>query len=117
MSEKLSSPPLFYALIQVIFNPIIQMENYVPVIQEEMRKIGYSDFLLEPFQNININIAAENFGVQPTKIELQKRWLFNDVIRQNGYVLNQSLLVFHTTAYKTFGGFLDKAIKGVELLH
>jgi hypothetical protein len=43
-TPKMSLAPVFYTLAQVQFNPIAQMVDYVPRLQEHLRLNGFPDF-------------------------------------------------------------------------
>jgi uncharacterized protein (TIGR04255 family) len=108
MSEKLSSPPLFYAFAQILFRSVRKIEDFIIEIQENMRECGYPDCSEEQLPMPNI----------PTgKLEMQKRWCFADIPKHNGYILSPDMLVFHTTDYTTFDDFAENTIKGIELLN
>jgi uncharacterized protein (TIGR04255 family) len=62
-------------------------------------------------------IIIDHKGSQSPKIELKKKWSFMDAVKRNGYVLNSSCFVFHTSNYHTFDVFADKFLKGLKLLH
>jgi uncharacterized protein (TIGR04255 family) len=111
MSEKLSFSPLIYALIQVVFNPLLHLASSVPDMQEQMRQAGYPDFALR--QAPNIILPSQN---SPQAIEMQQQWTFADILKHNGYVLSPNVLVFHTTGYQTFALFLESAMKGIDIV-
>ena len=111
MSERLSSPPLFYTFAQIIFGPARKIEDFIIELQERMLENGYPDFSEEQLPNI----VPEPKGNLPAKTE--KRWIFTDIPRHNGYLLSSNMLIFHTTAYTTFEDFVENIIEGVKLLH
>jgi uncharacterized protein (TIGR04255 family) len=113
MSEKLSSPPLFYAFTQIIFGPIMKIEDFIFEIQENMKDLGFPDFSEEQLPNIVFD-PQNNL---PVKTEIRKRWSFADIPKHNGYLLSQDMLIFHTTDYVTFDDFVENTIQGIELLH
>lgn len=95
-----AKPPVFYFLTQVRFNRVTQMEQYVPAFQEALRRDGFADFNEE----VQLEVAWQQSGsAQPEIQQLhRKRWLFNDMNKQSGFVLQDDALVFHTTAYTCF---------------
>jgi uncharacterized protein (TIGR04255 family) len=109
MSEKLSSPPLFYALTQIVFRSVRKIEDFILEIQGNMRELGYPDFSEEPLP------MPPN--IPPAKLETYKRWCFADIPKHNGYLLSPDTLMFHTTDYTTFNDFAENVIRGIELLH
>jgi uncharacterized protein (TIGR04255 family) len=89
------------------------MEKYIPEIQELMRKTEYPDYALEQSNNI----IFDSIRTQPMKTETQNVWSFNDIAKRNGFVLNLSSLIYHTSEYKTFDNFKNGLLKGISLLH
>jgi len=115
MGAKLSLAPVFYTLVQFKFNPITQMPEYVPRLQEHLRRIGYPDFRQDTLFSLNIRRAEDP---QPEVQNLQQpRWSFVNSKGNEGYLLLQDSLIFHTTAYNTFDDFSEKALSGLNLIH
>lgn len=114
-TPKMSLAPVFYTLVQVQFNPIAQMSNYVEGLQERLRKSGFPDFRAENLFELAIRRLDE---LQPdVQQQQQKRWSFTNIQRTEGYLLLSNALVFHTTTYDTFEDFLNKTIIGLKLIH
>lgn len=115
MAKKLHSAPLFYTLAQVKFNAIIQMETYVPEIQDKLRRSGYPDFRSEN----QLALAIRRLDTEQPEINSQKhdRWSFSNSECTEGYLLLSNALVFHTTVYDSFADFSKKLIQGLELVH
>jgi len=115
MGTKLKSAPVFYTLTQFKFNPIAQMSEYVPRLQERLRRIGYPDFRPETRFAINIRRTEESQPeIQKTQMD---RWSFTNAKGDEGYLLLSDSLVFHTTAYDSFEDFSKKALVGLGLVH
>lgn len=115
MNSKMSHAPVFYTVAQVKFNPIAQMSDYVPPLQERLRKSGFPDFRAEN----QIELTFRRMDELEPDVQSQKnmRWLFTDAQRTEGYILFSSALVFHTTAYNVFSDFLEKTLNGIKLVH
>jgi uncharacterized protein (TIGR04255 family) len=114
-APKMSLAPVFYTLAQVQFNPIVQMADYVALLQERLRRGGFPDFQAENQFELTIrrlDEAQPNF--QPTQ---HMRWSFTNTQRTEGYLLLSNALVFHTTTYDTFADFLQKTISGLNLVN
>lgn len=115
MGTKLSMAPVFYTLAQFKFNPITQMSEYIPGLQDHLRRIGYPDFRQDTLLSINIRRADEP---QPEIHNIQQnRWCFTNAKGNEGYLLLSDSLVFHTTAYNTFDDFVMKSLDGLDLVH
>jgi len=115
MGVKLRSAPVFYTLAQFKFNSIAQMTEYVPALQEKLRRMGYPDFRQENQMAINIRrTEAPQPEVQSSQ---QNRWSFTNSKGIEGYLLLRDALIFHTTEYESFETFSQKAMAGLELVH
>ena len=118
MGHKMKNAPIYYALAQVRFNAVLALEQYVPAIQDSLRKVGFTDYqrVLQAMINLTIGAGAPpppNIGaLQPVA-----RHLFLNEAKTAGFSLDQSMLMFHTTDYDTFDAFSDAFRKGVEIVH
>lgn len=113
MGQKMRKPPIFYTIGQIQFNPILGMVNFVPDIQEELRR-DFPDFQRGKVANIQIKAAEESV---PPQVITQERWYFSDLNKTSGYLLQPQSFVFHTTAYETSEHFLQKVLDGISVVH
>ena len=115
MGVKLRSAPVLYTLVQFKFNPIAQMAEYAPTVQEKLRRKGFPDYRQESLMSINIRRPDEpQAEVQNTQ---QSRWGFTNSKATEGYLLFPDSLIYHTTDYDTFDTFSKKALDGLALIH
>jgi len=115
MGAKLRSAPVFYTLVQFKFNSIAQMAEYVPSVQEKLRRSGYPDYHQESMMSISIRRPDDpQAEVQNTQ---QKRWSFTNSKGTEGYLLFPDALIYHTADYDTFDTFSKKALNGLALVH
>lgn len=115
MGEKWSNPPVFYTLAQIKFNPIAQMDEYVPELQDRLRRIGYPDY--QPEHKIEVSIrkpASPQPDVRPQQLV---RWNFMNIDRTEAYTLLPDALIFHSAMYAHFEDFSEKVLKGLSLVH
>lgn len=98
---RLNNAPLVYVLAQVRHSPILATEKYVSDIQEQVRK-QYPLFK----KTVTQTLAIGGPGQQPDVSEVT-RWEFANKEKNTGFILQKDSFVFHTTAYETFGSFLD----------
>lgn len=111
----MAQPPVFYYLIQVKFNRVTQMEQHVPAFQDALRREGFADFNEEVQLEVALQYGSNaQPGVQESR---RKRWLFNDMERQSGFVLLDDALIFHTTTYSGFSDCKAAMRKTLQLLH
>lgn len=111
MGKKMKNAPVYYALAQVRFNTLAALENYIPSIQESLRKAGYPDF--KPQQTTTLI-----FGTPTTpKPTVVTRYLFLDALLSSGFLLDQSWMSYQTTNYDTVEPFLTAFFDGLRVVH
>lgn len=119
MGIKLSNAPVYYTVVQVQFNPILNLESYLPAIQPKMRGAHFPDFRSEVFQRLVLPFAGMEAGQIPTPPTLtpQPRYTFGDIGGRSNFVLESNTLAFQTTAYETFETFSAQFLQGLTTLH
>lgn len=115
MGVKLRSAPVFYTLVQFKFNSIAKMAEYVPTVQDRLRRKGYPDYREETLMAIDIRRPEDpQVEVQNTQ---KKRWGFISSKGTEGYLLFPDSLIYHTADYDTFSKFTKNALEGLALVH
>ena len=114
MGIKMNNAPVFYILAQVRFNPVSMMSEFVPKIQDRLRRAGFPDFRPEVLHRIDLRQIG---GSPEVQMHEATRWSFMNSKGTEGYLLNTDSIVFHTTAYDTFDVFLDRLLMGLGLIH
>ena len=109
---KMSNAPIFYALAQVRFNAVLALDQYLPTIQEGLRRAGFPDF-----ERGSLTLLSFTPGAQPQQATPQPHYNFFNQDRTAGFIIDQAMVLFQTTAYGTFGGFSDEFLKGAEIVH
>jgi uncharacterized protein (TIGR04255 family) len=89
------------------------MAKYVPELQESLRS-EFPDFQVEKRANLQIRFGQDN---PPAQTVTHERWLFTDLKRTSGYILNPEAIIFQTTAYETSEHFLGKILEGISLVN
>ncbi len=112
MGDKWKNPPVFYTVAQLRFNPVLNMEKYLPEIQDGMRLRGFTDFRHENEAHFEIDMGSQQLAAREVT-----RWSFSDKKRTQAYILTTSALAFHTTSYETFAKFSDQVVLGLEDVH
>ena len=97
---KLKKSPLVFVLSQVRFSPILKMENYVPDIQEDLRKQGFPRYKKEDIQQVS-------FGGPDIRAERDNRWVFSSRDQTEAIVLAPTFVVYETTNYDVFETFVS----------
>lgn len=106
MNKKLEpgqylNAPLIYTLSQVIFSHVLKMKDYIPEIQERIRKEGFPKFKESSFPEFHFNPTP---GAVPTIIE-KKKWDFFDKDNTVAISITENFLSLHTSQYTTFENF------------
>lgn len=95
----LSRSPLLLVLAQVRFSPVLQMDRFIPTIQERLRSEGFPKFQM--LQNITIQIPGiPAVGQNPTVY-----WEFMDREDKKSIAIGTEGIAFTVTDYSTFEDF------------
>ncbi len=118
MGKKLNNAPVYYTVAQVQFNPILNLEAYIPAIQAQMREVHFSDYRQEVTQRIVLPFGGMEQGQMgaPT-VTPQSRYLFGDRAGCAIFLLEPNVLSFQTTDYDTFETFSSTLLMGLGILH
>ena len=109
-SKRLLNAPLVYVLAQVRTTPILKIADFVPEIQERLRK-EYPRLNQQTTQALSFSPGATT----PT-IDNLHRWEFMDKAGTTGFILDNASLVLHTTDYPTFEPFIERLREGLTVL-
>lgn len=119
MGKKMKNAPVYFTLAQIRFNPILNMDGYLPTIQEKMRAAHFPDFKRETIQQLVLQLGPPNDGSQapPPSFLPQARCSFGTIDRTTEFVLEHSALALHTTAYDTSDKFFKQLLNGLAIIH
>lgn len=118
MGKKLNNAPVYYTVGQVQFNPILNLDGYIPAIQAKMRDAHFTDFKQEAFQRLVMPFGGvESSQVTSPTVSLQSRYIFGDMLGKSMFLLETNTLSFQTTAYDTFETFSATLLMGLAILH
>ena len=118
MGKKLSNAPVYYTVAQVQFNPVLDLDSYVPAIQAKMRDAHFPDFKKEVFQRLDFPVLGMQQGqMLPPTITTQARYVFGDIAGQTAFLLEANALTLQTTSYDTFETFSKYLIAALGVLH
>ena len=121
MGRKMKSAPVYFAIAQVRFNPILSLDAYAAQIQDRLRKEGFPDaqrgFLTTI--NLNVNVAPSSGASTPPQLPMTQtgRYLFGNMERTSGFILDHGALSFQTTEYDVFETFLGTLLKGLQAVN
>jgi uncharacterized protein (TIGR04255 family) len=109
MAKKLTTTPLTYVLGQVRISPIVGIQRHIPDIQEKLRK-DLPKF--NEIETLDVNVQSNQ-----KEARVNTRWHFYDKESTIGLLLEQDMILFHTTKYHTFdyfSAFLEKTLKSIN---
>lgn len=107
--HKLNKQPLSLVLAEFCFSEVRKMVEYVPDIQEALRK-NYPAY--DEGKSQSVRISPEGVAID----HQVSRWIFGSHDGSRVIVISENNLVFITTDYDRFKGYEDDCISAVELL-
>jgi uncharacterized protein (TIGR04255 family) len=96
---RLSLSPLLLVLAQVRFSPILQMDRFIPSIQERFRNEGFPKF--QAMQSTTIQIP----GIPAVSQNPTVYWEFMDREDKKSIVIGTESIAFSVSDYSTFEDF------------
>lgn len=115
MGKPLKNPPVYFTVVQVRFNALLKLADYLPSIQENMRQAGYPDF--ESRKTIALQLNLQEGGqATPSPVHLEQ-FVFGNVEKTHNFVLNPDALTLQSTRYGRFEDFSTAFLKGLILVH
>ena len=121
MGKKFKSAPVFFTIMQVKFNPILSLPNYVAELQERLRKAGYPDMQQGFVATINLGSDAASAAAegknQIIPVQHNVRFVFGNMNRTAAFTLDPTAISFQVTEYEVFESFLAEFMKGLEAVH
>lgn len=118
MGKKLNNAPVYYTVAQVQFNPILNLESYIPAIQAKMREARFPDFKQETIQRLVLPFGNAEQGAQALPaLSQQSRYLFGDMQGRSLFLLEPNSMSLQTTAYDTFEIFSKTLLTGMGVVH
>lgn len=118
MGKKLSKAPVYYTIAQIQFNPILDLEAYIPAIQARMREAHFPDFKHEIIQRVVLPFGGLEAGQMAAPgLSPQSRYQFGDISGRSIFMLETNALSFQTTAYETFEVFSKNVLDGMGVIN
>ncbi|MGL4612163.1 MAG: TIGR04255 family protein [Trueperaceae bacterium] len=101
---KLANAPLVLALAQVVTSAVLKIDEFIPDIQEQLRKSGYPIFRPDQTQQFSFNP-----GINPQiTLASTPQWTFLSKDSREAVVVNPNSIVFQTTTYDKFDVFVER---------
>ena len=107
---KLKMNPLACVLAQVRISPVLQMEEFIPAIQEQLRRTEYPKFSREETEELILGP-----GTQP-KVLSSTRWIFTNKENTAAVILAQNFIALQVSRYASFEGFLGALKAALEIV-
>lgn len=114
MGPPLKKPPVYFTVAQVRFNTLLKLADYLPSIQECLRKAGYPAFTVH--STIALQLVVQDGQTVPQPVP-REQYLFSNVEQTHCFVLSLDALTFQSTSYGTYEQFSDAFLKGLALIH
>ncbi|KAF1694206.1 hypothetical protein CSC62_12090 [Pseudoxanthomonas jiangsuensis] len=115
MGAKLANAPVFLTAAQVRHNPILAVDSYAAALQEQFRKIGFTDYKVRVQAGFEIDVS--NPLVPVVKQQESRQHSYINRTGSACFVLENSRLFFQVSDYDIFDTFRDDFLKGLDLLH
>jgi uncharacterized protein (TIGR04255 family) len=104
---KLNNQPLRFALAEFRFTRVMEIQKYIPQIQDELRK---SYPILNEIQEQTMQIQSGGISVSTAG-----RWSFLSEDRKNAVDINQDRLFYCTSNYPRFEGFASACRSALDV--
>jgi uncharacterized protein (TIGR04255 family) len=118
MGRQLKNPPVYFVIAQIRFNPILNLEEFIPAIQDKMRLGGFPDFKKNVIQQLVFSAGIPGgIPAGPSTVQSQTQFIFGNMAGTENYVLHNDSLSFQTTDYPTFSVFKEKLFNGIQIVH
>ena len=111
MSPPLKSPPVYFTVAQIRFNALLTLANFVPAMQEAMRKEGFPDFNQQ--QTVVLHISGSDTPPEPQR---QDRFTFGTIDRKHLFLLDRGALTLQSTDYGTYEQFSSMFLRGLAMV-
>lgn len=114
MGTPLKIPPVYFTVAQVRFNPLLKLPDFLPAIQEGLRKFSFPAFSVH--STIALQFAVQDGQTIPQPVP-HEQYLFANVAQTHCFVLNADSLTFQSTDYGTYESFSQVFLEGLTLVH
>lgn len=112
MGQHQSPIPVYYAVAQVRFSPVQAMAKYVPDIQDQWRRQGFSTFQEIPKHQM----TTDGLKGSDARVGLTLSWQMTNQQKNSGFILAPDFLAFHTTTYETSEDIIFHVLEGLKLV-
>ena len=114
MGRRLQNPPVYCTLVQVRFNALLKLGEYLADVQERFRKAGFPAFTQG--QSVVVRLAWQDD--EPAQQPMARpQYVFGNSQRTHAFVLTSDSLALQSTDYGTFELFSSTFLKGLASMH
>jgi uncharacterized protein (TIGR04255 family) len=114
MGAPLKNPPVYLTVAQVRFNPILKLPDFLPSIQDGMRKAGFPAY--EPHKAIALQLTIQDGQPTPVPV-ISERFSFGNLEKTHSFMLDGGALTLQSTNYGHFEAFSSVFMMGLALVH
>lgn len=111
---KMKNAPVYFTVVQVRFNPILNMEPHLPVIQDKMRQSGFPDYRKEVVQQLVFQAGSQT---APPAVSNSPRFVFGCADSSAEFGLESNSLSYMTFSYDTHETFFKTFLDGLAAIH
>jgi uncharacterized protein (TIGR04255 family) len=106
--RKLENQPLVCVLIEVRFSSVLNLEHYIPQVQDKVRQY-YPHYNRDSEQAVNVTPAG-------ITVEKTDKYIFTTKDKMSNFQLSPDRLVFITKSYDRFDGFAKQCQKLLSII-
>jgi len=118
MGQKMRQAPVYFTLVQARFNAILALDSYVPKIQDRLRVQGFPDTQKGVLATFNLNVSSPGEAAPPqVPVSQVPRYIFGNINKTAGFILDPGSLSFQTTDYDIFENFSETFLNGLGIIH
>jgi uncharacterized protein (TIGR04255 family) len=117
MGTPLKNPPVYFTVLDLRFNTLLKLGDYLPSIQERMRREGFPDFAIRRTVAIQTTMQDGLPQASAPTTTVVEHFVFGTADKTHRFVLGVANLALLSTRYASFEAFSDKFINGLENVH
>ena len=114
MGKPLKNAPVYFTVVQVRFNSLLKLSDYLPSAQEAFRKAGFPAFSHQP--TMAFQVVMQEGQAIPHSVP-RDQFFFSNIDQTHSFVLTMESLTFQSTNYGTFEKFSSAFLAGLSLLN
>lgn len=107
---SLENSPLVMVLCQVRISAVLNLPNYIPEIQDNLRKNGFPIYVGGEIIEFSVQTPSD----EPVQQRKQAHWEFRNSEEDWSIIVGKSAIVVLTTAYSNFERFLQNISTALE---